>query len=146
MSRKWFICPYIWKTDTKDIQKALKVIVLNKYKAQFEIKLKTDNLEVTKSESVTASKFKIKKAEMSETQWQVKTQEEQKKLEKLCDLKKKQKIKVKKREEKCFKSKNIDDNLTTSDLLMSESSEDEKRKTATLKAVLALNNLKSWFW
>ena len=82
---------------------------------------------------------------MSETQWQVKTQKEQKKLEKLCDLKKKQKSEVKKGGEKCSESRDIDDNLTTSDLSAGESSEDEEEKTATPKAVLALNNLKSWF-
>ena len=49
---------------------------------------------------------------------------------------------MKKRGEKCSELKNIDSNSTTSDLLMSESSEDEERKTVTLKAVSVLNNLK----
>ena len=119
------------------------MIVLNKYKTQFKIKLKTDNLKVTESESVTASKFKTKKAEMSEIQQQVKVQKEQKKLEKLYDLKKKQKSEVKKREEKHSESRDIDNNSTTSDLSADKSSKDEKKKTATLKAVLALNDLKS---
>ena len=52
---------------------------------------------------------------------------------------------MKKRGEKHFKSKNINNNLTTSDLSADKSSEDEEKKTATLKAVLVLNNLKSWF-
>ena len=132
--------------STEDIWKALKVVVLNKYKAQFETKSETDNLEATESESVTASKSEIKKAEMLETWWQVKAQKEQKKLKKLHDLKEKQKSKVKKGEEKCSELRNVNDNLTTSDLLVSESSEDEERKTAMLKAVSALNDLKSWFW
>ena len=42
------------------------MIVLNKYKTQFEMKLKTNDFKAAKSESVTALKFKIKKAEMSE--------------------------------------------------------------------------------
>ena len=145
MSRKQFIHLYTWKTGSEDIQKALKMIVLNKYKAQFKMKLKTDDLKVTESESATALKSEIKKAEMSETQWQVKAQEEQKKLKKLCDLKKKQKSEVKKRGGKHFKLRDINDNLTTSDLLMSESSEDEEGKTVMSKAVSASNNLKSWF-
>ena len=65
------------------------MIALNKYKAQFKIKSETNNLKVTKSEFITVSKSKIKKAEILETQWQVKMQKEQKKLKKLYDLKKK---------------------------------------------------------
>ena len=118
------------------------MIALNKYKAQFKTKLKTDDLEAAESEFTTASKSEIKKTEMSETQQQVKAQKEQKKLEKLYDLKKKQKSEVKKRGEKHSKLRDIDNNSTTSDLLADESSEDEKRKTAMLKAVSALNNLK----
>ena len=62
---------------------------------------------------------------MSETQWQVKGQEEQKKLKKLYNLKNKQKTKVKKRGEKHSESKNINNNSTTSDLFVSKSSKDE---------------------
>ena len=60
----------------KDIQKALKAVALNKYKTQFETKLKINNLEATESEFNTASKSEIKKVKMSETQWQVKAQNE----------------------------------------------------------------------
>ena len=142
MSEKWSVCPYTWKISTEDIWKALKAVVLNKYKTQFKTKSETDNLKAAESKSVTASKSEIKKAEMLETQWQVKVQKEQKKLEKLHDLKKKQKSKVKKRGEKCSKSRDINDNSTTSDLLMSESSEDEEKKMTMLKAISVLNNLK----
>ena len=122
------------------------MVVLNKYKAQFKIKSEINDLKVTESKSVTASKSEIKKAEMSETWQQVKAQEEQKKLKELCDLKKKQKSKVKKRGEKCSESRDINDNSTTLDLSADKSSEDEKGKTATLKAVSVPNDLKSWFW
>ena len=44
------------------------MIVLNKYKIQFETKSETNNLKVTKSKSVTISKSKIKKVKMLETQ------------------------------------------------------------------------------
>ena len=145
VSEKQSIHPYTWKTGTEDIQKALKVIALDKYKAQFEMKLETDDLKAAKSESATASKFKTKKAEMSETQWQVKAQEEQKKLEKLHNLKEKQKSEVKKGGGKHSEPRDIDGNSTTSDLSAGESSEDEEGKTMTPKAVSALNDLKSWF-
>ena len=62
--------------------------MLNKYKTQFETKWENNNLKAAKSESVTASKFKIKKVKMWEIQWQIKTQKEQKNLKKLCNLKK----------------------------------------------------------
>ena len=137
--------PYTWKTGTKGIQKALKAVALDKYKAQFKTKPETDDLEAAESESATASKSKTKKAEMSGTWWQVKAQEEQKKLEELRDLKEKQKSEVKKGGGKRSKPRDIDGNSTTSGLLVGESSEDEEGKTATPKAVSAPNDLKSWF-
>ena len=117
--------------------------MLDKYKAQFETKSETNNLKAAESKFITVLKSEIKKAEMSETWWQVKAQKERKKLEELHDLKKKQKTKVKKGGEKHSESKNINDNSTTLDLSADESSKDEERKTATLKAVSVLNDLKS---
>ena len=45
---------------------------------------------------------------------------------------------MKKREEKCSELKNINNNLTTLDLLANKSSKDEKKKTLTSKVVLVL--------